>query len=307
MRFKRILTYVLCFLCIGLYLNTKQETTIPVFLENPMNHYQVQIYRINEHRLIPVAIAMNEEYELELQLKQIIQMMTQDFPILDHEAILPSQSALLEVTIENQVAILNFNSALLNYAPEKELKIIEALVWSMTQFDEIKAIQIKIEGETLNQFPYGTSIPLELNRQFGINNLSFQEKNIHQSVPLNVYIQQEGICFIQTFRVAPKKDLLATLNQLAQLIHEQSSHVELVSIQQAEMKENIFVLDLDSSILKEEKIVFAKPVILLLLSIYETLGYEQFELRVEDEIVSIEGMGQEVILISQLKMNEMLL
>ena len=68
-------------------------------------------------------------------------------------SILQPDTKLLNKTIEGNTIILNFNKKILDVKKEEEERIIEAIIYNMTEVKDITSVQIKIEGQILTKLP----------------------------------------------------------------------------------------------------------------------------------------------------------
>ncbi len=84
--------------------------------------------------------------------------------------IIPSNTKINDIVIENHILTIDFNREIFNVNPNLEEKIVESLVYSLLNFKEIKGIKIKIDGEILKTLP-SSNIKLDdiLTKDFGIN------------------------------------------------------------------------------------------------------------------------------------------
>ena len=304
MRLKHFLTYCLCFLCIGVYYVSKEEST-PVFLETGSDFdSEVNIFRLNaQGMLVPIRYGI-EESDTATMIRQMMQMMALELPYFEYEAILPEQSELIHIEINEGHAVLDFNQAILDYPKEKEVRMLEAMIWSVTQFEEIHHVSFLIEGEKKTHLTYGTPLQEAMNRRFGINNLTLENAYLHETIPLNLYITKEDSTYIQTFRVEEMADLKATLNQMASLMAQNSDHTEEIVIMDVQIVDNTMLLTMNEEILSEERVVKDDLIKPLLLSIHETFGYDDFQILVNDEIVNFSGAHEKNISASSLQMNQ---
>ena len=63
-----------------------------------------------------------------------------------------------------------FQRNLKTYKPEDELKILEAITWTLTQFDSVDKVKLQMNGKELTEMPVnGTPISEKLSRANGIN------------------------------------------------------------------------------------------------------------------------------------------
>jgi germination protein M len=107
--------------------------------------------------------------------KQSLQYLVKDGPITEllpngFQAVLPPNTEILGLNIENKIATVDFSDEFLTYLPEEESKILQAITFTLTQFNEIDQVKIMINGETQDVMPVnGTPIGNGLSRADGIN------------------------------------------------------------------------------------------------------------------------------------------
>ena len=84
--------------------------------------------------------------------------------------IIPSDTEILDVSLEDKILIINFSKELLDINKDYEEKMIESLIYSLTNIDGIDKVIIKVEGEVLNKLPNsGKNLPTMLDKSYGIN------------------------------------------------------------------------------------------------------------------------------------------
>ena len=84
--------------------------------------------------------------------------------------IIPENTKLLSVSIDNNLAKLNFSKELLNVSLENEEKMLESIIYSLTSIESIDHISIYVEGEILNELPNSKKkLDTILDRTYGIN------------------------------------------------------------------------------------------------------------------------------------------
>lgn len=84
--------------------------------------------------------------------------------------IIPSGTKVLSYSLEDNNFKINFSKQFLNVNASDELRLIEALVYSLTEIQEIKSITILIEGNILNKLLVSNEqLPNSLDRSYGIN------------------------------------------------------------------------------------------------------------------------------------------
>lgn len=123
---------------------------------------------------------------------QALKYLVKDGPVTDilpngFRAVIPADTQ-LSVKIDEGVAVVNFSKEFKNYQKEDELKILQAITWTLTQFDSVKKVQLRINGEDLKEMPVnGTPISEGLSRATGINLDMGDVVDITNTKPITVY------------------------------------------------------------------------------------------------------------------------
>ena len=82
--------------------------------------------------------------------------------------ILPQNTKVLSVELENKILKINFSSEFLNVSDEKLEKMVEALTFTLTEIDDINGIELYIEQELL-KYISNNKLPTILTKDIGIN------------------------------------------------------------------------------------------------------------------------------------------
>ena len=147
--------------------------------ENINNTNTINIYKDNTNYLSMVKINCNSN-KIEDKIETIVDYLKQD-------NLIPNNTTLLSYEIINDLLILNFDDNILKVNEEKEIKMIESLVYSLTSLDTINKIQIKINNEQLTQLPHSKEkISNYLDKSFGINKI-YDITNIQNINNITVY------------------------------------------------------------------------------------------------------------------------
>ena len=108
--------------------------------------------------------------------------------------ILPNNTDINEIVLDNGILTIDFNKELLNINENLEEKVIESLVFSLLNFKEVKGIKILIDGVPLKNLPK-TNIKLDdiLTKDFGINKeYDITTMNDVQKVVLYYYEEKDS-------------------------------------------------------------------------------------------------------------------
>lgn len=87
------------------------------------------------------------------------------------KAIIPKGTKILDITVHEDLVKINFSKEFLNVEKQNEEKVLEALIYSLTELENINKITILIEGEQLLKMPSGKKVPNILDKSFGINKI----------------------------------------------------------------------------------------------------------------------------------------
>ena len=149
-----------------------------------------ELYLIDKNGyVVPQAIALPTSQGV---AKQALQYLVENGPVTDllpngFRAVLPADTE-VDVDIKDKVAIVDFSPEFANYKAEDELKILEAVTWTLTQFDSVEQVKIQMNGHELKEMPVNkTPVSNELTRASGINIDTTSVSDITSSVPLTVY------------------------------------------------------------------------------------------------------------------------
>lgn len=129
----------------------------------------------NENFVSRFEIIMKSENTLD-QIDEIIENLTEDtkttFVPNNFKKIIPKNTKILSKELESNLLKINFSKELLNVSKENEEKMLEAIIYSLTEIKDIKKIMIFVEGVNLSKLPNSKkNLPLTLDRSYGINKI----------------------------------------------------------------------------------------------------------------------------------------
>ncbi len=86
--------------------------------------------------------------------------------------IIPLGTEIKNLEVKDKVLTINFSKEFLNISKNDEEKMIEAVIYSLTDIDGVAKIIIKVEGKLLEKLPKsGKILPSILDRSYGINKI----------------------------------------------------------------------------------------------------------------------------------------
>ena len=138
---------------------------------------KISIYLIDNSNLVTRVntIIDSDNDSIEKKAKKIVDALTIDsdyskYNPQEFKSIIPKGTKLISLDFNNNILKINFNNDFLNVTKENEEKMIEALIYSLTEIDEIKGIMIFVNNEHLYKLPKSKKIlPDILDRNYGIN------------------------------------------------------------------------------------------------------------------------------------------
>ena len=174
--FRRILvaTFALFIAIISIYLFPKENKEIP---NNTIYKKSLTdaIYLIDKNDYVSRTMINIKSKEKEAKAIELINALingTDKNRYLPNGFIsyIPSGTIINNIKINGDKITIDFNENFLNIKELKEEKMIESIVYTLTEIDGINSVEILINGNSLNKLPIsGKSIPPILDRSIGIN------------------------------------------------------------------------------------------------------------------------------------------
>lgn len=165
-----IISSLLIILIIYLFPTKKIET-----INNEKKSYKnAYIYLIDYNNYVArVNVVLKEDDRIN-KIKEIINYLTIDGNKSNYikegfKQIIPKDTKLLSVDIDNNIVKLNFSKELLNIENDKIDTLISSLIYSITSLDSNYKLSIYIEGNILTKLPNNEVIDSILDRSYGIN------------------------------------------------------------------------------------------------------------------------------------------
>ncbi len=148
-----------------------------------------EIYLLGPNNYLVKTNVLLEGETLESKIKGIIEYLTinksEKLPV-GLSGIVPTNTKVNGITISDSIVTIDFSKELLNVIENLEERLIESIVYSITNLEEIKGVTIKIDGNLLQELPKSKKkIPEVITRDFGINKVyDIDNRNSIQKVTL---------------------------------------------------------------------------------------------------------------------------
>lgn len=130
--------------------------------------------------------------------RQLLQYLVKEGPITEllpngFQAVLPEGTEILDVNLQEDGSIIvDFSEEFKNYQAEEESKILQAITYTLTQFDNVNRVYIRINGHPLTEMPVdGTPIGEGFSRSMGINYYFSDTLDLMSSETITFYYPAE--------------------------------------------------------------------------------------------------------------------
>lgn len=139
------------------------------------NPKTIPIYLVDNNNLVSrFEVIQKSKNSLEL-VDEVINNLTIDNNNTSHipnnfKKIIPKNTKIINKDLNDGLLKINFTKELLNINKDNEEKMIESIIYSLTEIKDVKKIMIFVEGENLKELPNSKkTLPLTLDRSYGIN------------------------------------------------------------------------------------------------------------------------------------------
>lgn len=201
------------------------ETVDQIREEESVKEVDREIY-VFDHQGYVIPITVRVPYT-ESVAKQALEYLVADGPITPKlpdgmRAVLPAGTEVDVNVTENRTAIVDFSKEFETYQAQDEKGILEALTWTLTQFNTIDNIVIWINGYPQDTMPVNnTPISKTLSRKDGINIEIAQGTYVGNSSAVTLYFKAQSPSgtlnyFVPVTRIVPKSNdlVLSTVQEL---------------------------------------------------------------------------------------------
>ena len=245
-----------------------------------------------------IALASNET-NIEERAKELLEILIKDgageskIPN-GFKSLIPSDTKILSVKFEDEVLKVNLSKELLDVDAEKEEKIIEAIVYTLTNIEGVDKIILYVDGDILNKLPKSKiNLPSTLDKSFGINKEYdiTKTKDINQVtvyyvskfndnyyyVPVTKYVNDDR----EKIRIVID-ELTGSTNYNSNLMSFLDSNTKLISVNNSD---NIMELEFNNSILNNLNTneILEEVIYTISLSIDDNYDVDEVVFSVEDE------------------------
>ena len=192
---KILITTMSIFIIMSIYLIKETEKTLETNLEFEYitSLANSSIYLLDENNLLVKTKILLDNKDTTKDIKDIITNLTINsnniFPD-NLYGIIPKNTKLNNIILEEDTVRLDFSKELLNIDSNKSNSLIESIVFSITELDNINKVIITIENKELETYPNSDKVlTMPLDRTIGINN-KYTYNNLNDLVKVVIYYQE---------------------------------------------------------------------------------------------------------------------
>lgn len=214
------------------------------------------------------------------------------------QGLLPKGTAIkgIDLKPDQKLAVVDFSKEFNNYKPEDERRMLEAVVWTLTELDNVDKVTLRVEGKDVRQMELGkTPVDAEMTRAMGINLEFGSGLNPGQSVPVTLYFQNrtsdEFSYYVPVTRMVKRTDDIAKA-AVEQLIKGPDSSKGLASVLapetgllqiQLSQDNSVVTANFNDKLLGSDKLIPASAAQALILSLTESTGAGKVQLMVNGD------------------------
>lgn len=172
---KRFTISILSLLILAIIYLIPKPTTIDskTIINDSIN----KIYLLNNDNLLIQTSLISKEEDPTAKAQEIINDLTINSKTKNYlnnnlKQIIPENTKLLDIKKEADLLKLNFSEEFLTTTPELEEKMVESIIYSLTELEGINKIMIFVNGDLLLKMPNSSEpLPNVLTRNYGINKI----------------------------------------------------------------------------------------------------------------------------------------
>lgn len=267
-----------------------------------------ELYLIDQNGLVaPQALQLPKS---EGVARQALEYLVQDGPVSEllpngFQAVLPPGTEIFGVNIKDGVAIADFSEQFKDYRPEDELKILQSITWTLTQFESVETVKIRINGYDQEVMPVnGTPIGEGFSRSNGINMETNNMVDVSNSKGVTLYFLSqngENVYYVPvTRRVNSNEDQLKAV--VTQLLAGPSNFTNLLTdfrhgvqlIEEPRYANGVVTVNFNEALLNHiEGTAISEEVLnLLVLSLTEQAGVEKVAIEVNGDNKILMATGE---------------
>lgn len=152
-----------------------------------------QLYLIDSNGMVAAQVLelpLIESFEV---ATQVLEHLVEDGPVTEmlpngFRAVLPAGTEILGLDLKDDgTMIVDLSEEFKNYQPEDEIKIIESMTHTLTQFENVERVELRINGHSLDEMPVNGTPIGQYSRANGINIIQTDTLDFVNSQAVTMY------------------------------------------------------------------------------------------------------------------------
>ena len=293
---KIFVTTMSIFIIMTIYLIPQTEKTLETNLEFEYitNLANSSIYLLDENNLLVKTKILLDNEDKTKDIEDIITNLTiSDNNIFPDNlyGIIPKNTKLNDIVIEEDIVKLDFSKEFLNIETTKSEQLIESIIYSLTELDNINKVIITVENKELSTYPNSNkTLNMPIDRSIGINN-KYTYNSLNNIVKVVIYYQE--LINNDTYYVPVTKYLNNDKDKIDIIVEElTTSYIyednlrsilnENVKLTDKELNDDLLILNFNNAILDGGKLK-EEVVYLLSYSVFANYDINTISFRVANK------------------------
>lgn len=240
------------------------------------------VFKDKDDELIPVSINFHSQVELEQEIRNRIDLMkSQELTRYGLYPVFSDQLEVLSVDLNDHVLTLNVNDEIV--ANHNDMDILEALTFTMTDYEDVDRLKLQINGQDISYLP-NSQIPVSsLTQDLGLNNFVETSSILHETIPVMVYnekvINQYSYYIPTTMRLNENDSIEEKVKTILSQIQ---GKIQVVDVS---LKDGTLNVELGSNILLDNEKIDQTLEDLIVLSLSSLKDVKDVKLKINHEDV----------------------
>lgn len=280
--------------------SNKEEIDVSQKLEYVYPNDLEVVYLLNDYdNLSRTMISVDNQNEVS-KAKDLIESLTVDGKKHDvipngFKSLIPKDTDILNISLQEGIMKIDFSKEFLNVDKDMEVKLIEAVTYTLTSINGIDKIDLYVDGKKLEYLPNSKKkLPTLLDKEYGINKqyelssltdidsytvyyvLNYND-NVYYT-PVTKYINNEGQDKIKIII----DELATSLSYESNLMSYLNTNIKLLDY---EIVDNLIKLEFNNLILSDitSGVILEEVIYTIGLSLCDELNLEEVVFIVDDQ------------------------
>lgn len=174
--------------------NDDQKQELVVKVEKEQTYRKVYMLD-DDNYLVPLTFAFDSKELLADDIRYVISMLRDESILTEkgYHTVLNKDAKIQAIDLDNNILNIDFSKEFKDMDVSSEEKVVESLVWTLTQYDEVNGVTISVDGVKLETLPLSNiTLPTVLDKSIGINKYHDTTGNIYNTTSVTVFYEKEN-------------------------------------------------------------------------------------------------------------------